>query len=52
MLYKCHTCSFNVGSKACWLLKSLVLDSTVLRERHKIQHKRTLFALLLSVPQQ
>ena len=43
---------FNVKSKACWLIKSSVLDSMVLRERHKINNKRTLLALLFSVPQQ
>ena len=26
---------FIIKSKACWLMKSLVLDSTILRERHK-----------------
>ena len=43
---------FIVKSKACWLIKSSVLDSTVLRERHKISIKRTLLSLLFSVPQQ
>ena len=42
----------NGKSKACWLIKSSVLDSTVLRERHKISIKRTLLSLLFSVPQQ
>ena len=41
-----------VKSKACWLIKSSVLDSTVLRERHTISIKRTLLALLFSIPQQ
>ena len=43
---------FNVKSKACWLIKSSVLDSTILRERHKISIKRTLLSLLYSIPQQ
>ena len=42
----------NGKSKDCWLIKSSVLDSTVLRERHKISIKRTLLSLLFSVPQQ
>ena len=38
---------FGVKSKACWLIKSLVLDSTILRERHKISIGKSLLVLLL-----
>ena len=43
---------FSVKSKACWLMKSSVLDSTILRERHKISIGKSLLALLLCFPQQ
>ena len=43
---------FSVKSKACWLMKSSVLDSTILRERHKIGVGKSLLVLLLCFPRQ
>ena len=41
---------FSIKSKACWLMKSLVLDSKILRERHKISVGKSLLVLLLCFP--
>ena len=43
---------FSVKSKACWLMKSSVLVSTILRERHKIGIGKSLLVLLLCFPWQ
>ena len=48
----CHTCSLALKERPFRLIKSLVLDSTVLRERHKISIGRPLLAWSFSNPQQ
>ena len=51
-IYICHTCSLVLKARPFGLIKSSVLDSMILRERHKISIRRLYWLCHLGNPQQ